>query len=529
MEKKNKTLLLVEDETLIAMAQKMYLEQYGYKVMTTNTGEKAIEVLNQDSQLELALFPDSKKEPLEKFGYSVITATSAEKAVVLFEKHDEIDLVLMDIDLGKGMDGTQAAEAILELRDIPILFLSSHTESDVVEKTEKITSYGYVVKNSSITVLDASIKMAFKLFAANCKLKLEVQEHKELERGLELTRLELQKFQEKADEVSRFAQSVIDTIREPLLSLDQDLRVVTASRSFCDFFKVKPEETVGQLVYDLGNKQWNIPKLRELLEEILPQKTSFDDYEVEHDFATIGRRTMLLNARQIKQAQGARRIILLAIEDITERKEIDKANKALLDRKSLILKEVHHRIKNSMSTLRSLLQLQADSMSDPGAIAALTDTDGRLVSMMTLYDKLYRSVEYSDLSIKDYLQSLVDEVLANFPKAGLIRVEKQLDDFRLDARVMQSIGIIVNELLTNIMKYAFKGRETGLIRVSASLDGQLARIIVADDGTGVPDTVNFDNSPGFGLMLVRTLTEQIGGTITMERTQGTIVTIAFKV
>ena len=81
-----------------------------------------------------------------------------------------------------------------------------------------------------------------------------------------------------------FAESMINTVREPLISLDQDLRVVSVSRSFYEFFKVKPEETVGQLIYDLGNKQWNIPKLRELLETILPQKTTFDNYEVEHDF-----------------------------------------------------------------------------------------------------------------------------------------------------------------------------------------------------------------------------------------------------
>ncbi len=99
--------------------------------------------------------------------------------------------------------------------------------------------------------------------------------------------------------------------------------MVTASRSFYDFFKVKPEETVGQLIYDLGNKQWDIPKLRELLETILPQKTTFDNYEVEHDFATIGRRIMLLNARQIQRVLGKERIILLAIEDITERKRLE--------------------------------------------------------------------------------------------------------------------------------------------------------------------------------------------------------------
>jgi len=120
-----------------------------------------------------------------------------------------------------------------------------------------------------------------------------------------------------------YSESIINTVREPLIILDQDLRVVTVSRSFYDFFKVKPEETVGQLIYDLGNKQWDIPKLRELLETVLPEKATFDNYEVEHDFATIGRRTMLLNARQIQRVLGKERIILLAIEDITERREIE--------------------------------------------------------------------------------------------------------------------------------------------------------------------------------------------------------------
>ncbi|MFZ2396755.1 MAG: PAS domain S-box protein [Smithella sp.] len=120
-----------------------------------------------------------------------------------------------------------------------------------------------------------------------------------------------------------YAESIINTIHEPLIVLNQDLRVVTASRSFYEFFKVNPEETVGQLIYDLGNKQWDIPKLRELLENILPQKVSFDNYEVEHEFTTIGRRVMLLNARQIERASGKERMILLAIEDITERKRLE--------------------------------------------------------------------------------------------------------------------------------------------------------------------------------------------------------------
>ncbi len=123
--------------------------------------------------------------------------------------------------------------------------------------------------------------------------------------------------------IDQIFEDIVETIREPLLVLDSDLKIISANRSFYDSFKVKPEETVGQLIYDLGNKQWDIPKLRELLETILPEKTSFDNYEVEHDFTTIGRRTMLLNARQIERAMGKERIILLAIEDITERRQLE--------------------------------------------------------------------------------------------------------------------------------------------------------------------------------------------------------------
>jgi PAS domain S-box-containing protein len=129
-------------------------------------------------------------------------------------------------------------------------------------------------------------------------------------------------------ESQELSESIINTVREPLIILDRDLKVITASRSFYDIFKVKREETEGQLIYNLGNRQWDIPKLRELLEDILPQKTIFNDFKVEHHFLTIGKRIMLLNARQIHRELGKEHIILLAIEDITERKLIEE--KALL-------------------------------------------------------------------------------------------------------------------------------------------------------------------------------------------------------
>jgi two-component system cell cycle sensor histidine kinase PleC len=125
------------------------------------------------------------------------------------------------------------------------------------------------------------------------------------------------------EELQHYAESIVETIRQPLLVLDGELKIILANRYFYSTFEVNPDETLGCFIYDLGNKQWDIPRFRGLLETILPQMTTFDNYEVEHDFATIGRRIMLLNARQIERVLGKERIILLAIEDITERKQVE--------------------------------------------------------------------------------------------------------------------------------------------------------------------------------------------------------------
>ncbi len=121
-----------------------------------------------------------------------------------------------------------------------------------------------------------------------------------------------------------YIESIVDTVHEHMLVLDVDLRIRTASRAFFQTFRVSREETEGQFIYDLGNSQWDIPALRTLLEEVLPQSRRFQEFEVTHEFPVLGRRVMLLNARKLWNEENDINLVLVAIEDITERKRIEE-------------------------------------------------------------------------------------------------------------------------------------------------------------------------------------------------------------
>ncbi len=123
----------------------------------------------------------------------------------------------------------------------------------------------------------------------------------------------------------RYAESIVETVREPLVVLASSLKVISANRSFYKTFQVTPGETEGRSIFEIGDRQWDIPALRELLQEVIPKNTHFNDFEVDHDFSAIGRKRMLLNARRVCREGRGEDMILLAIEDITERREMEDA------------------------------------------------------------------------------------------------------------------------------------------------------------------------------------------------------------
>jgi PAS domain S-box-containing protein len=220
-------------------------------------------------------------------------------------------------------------------------------------------------------------------------------------------------------------------------------------------------------------------------------------------------------------------LLMDVVWKVTDRKIADEKVRQLLAEKEIILKEVHHRIKNNMNSIYALLSMQAGMLEDSSASTALEDAGRRVQSMMVLYNKLYQAPDVTVLSVDTYLSDLIEGIVLNLPRGKNIAVEKKIEDFILDAKRLQPLGIIINELLTNVMKYAFNGRSGGTITVSAAARDNLVTIAVADDGNGMPDSLDIGHSTGFGLVLVGELTKQLQGTIRLERGNGSRFVLEF--
>jgi PAS domain S-box-containing protein len=193
------------------------------------------------------------------------------------------------------------------------------------------------------------------------------------------------------DDASALAQAIVDTIRDPLLILDQSLRVVTANRAFHQTFRMSRQDIQGRPVYGLGDGQWDIPELRSLLEEVAPQHAVMEAYEVERNFPAIGRRSMLLNAREVFDQRNAPTLILLTIEDVTDRRAAEREIAELLQQKETLLQEMQHRVANSLQIIAGILLLKARTVQSEETRLHLMDAHQRVMSVAAVQQQLLAS------------------------------------------------------------------------------------------------------------------------------------------
>ena len=324
------------------------------------------------------------------------------------------------------------------------------------------------------------------------------------------------------------AQSIVDTVREPVLVLDQRLRVIAASRSFYSSFKVRPEDTQGRLLYALGDGQWDIPKLRVLLEQIIPEHGVMEDYEVEHEFPGVGHRTMYLNARQVIYKAGAESTVLLGIEDVTERRILEREKDELLRQKEVMLEELQHRIANSLQIIAGIILMKAARVESEETRAHLQDAHKRVMSSAAVQQPLPASGTVGPIDMVPYLSKLC-ATLSN----SMIGDNRQItikvigQEGVAIPRVAESIGLIATELVMNAIKHAFPIEQgDGRIVIAYDVDGTNWKLSVADNGVGRPDGTFAQSRTGLGTGIVKALAQHLGAKVeTLADPAGTTVSI----
>jgi two-component sensor histidine kinase len=329
------------------------------------------------------------------------------------------------------------------------------------------------------------------------------------------------------EDACALAQAMVDTVREPLIVLDKDLRIIAASRSFYVKFSTDPDDTQGKHFYALGNGEWDIPKLRLLLEKILPDHDAMDEYEVEHEFPRIGRRVMLLNARTIRY-EKAHTNILLGIEDITVQRDLEREKDDLLRQKGVLLDEVQHRVANSLQIIASIIMMKALSVESEETRRHLHDAHNRVISVAAVQQHLHAAAAVGTMEMHPYLSKLCEALghsmigedqsvsLKVLGKAGIAT-----------CRDAESLGLIVTELVINSLKHAFNAEtKDGQIAVSYEVSGTDWKLSVADNGIGKPDGVFAQAKSGLGTGIVKALAKQLDSqVVTVSGPKGTTVSV----
>ena len=223
--------------------------------------------------------------------------------------------------------------------------------------------------------------------------------------------------------------------------------------------------------------------------------------------------------------------IQVAFLDITERKQAEARLEASLREKEVLLKEIHHRVKNNLQVISSLLNLEAQNIEDPQALEAFQESRKRLRAMALIHERLYQTENLAGVDAGAYLRSVVDYLVEAYAaRPGAISVEVHVDEVSLNLDTAIPCGLIINELVSNALKHAFPAAEPadGQIRVELRCEGEKRlALVVSDNGGGLPPDFDIENPPSLGLQLVNMFTEQLGGTIELDTSDGTAFKITF--
>ena len=324
------------------------------------------------------------------------------------------------------------------------------------------------------------------------------------------------------------ANAIVDTVRDPILVLDENLRIVAASRAFHQTFHLVDQDVRGHLIYEIDDGQWNIPELRTLLETIAKDHATVEGYEVDRDFPRVGRRIMLLNARKVFYEKGTHTTTLLAFEDITDRRAVEEKVQELLREKDMLLQEMQHRVANGLQIIASILLIKARTVQSEEMRLQLEDAHQRVLSVAAVQQHLDAAGRGGLIEIGNYLSRLCETLAQSMiGDSRPISLKVDADPGTVVSHQAVSIGLIVTELVMNALKHAFpKEKKDAAIVVSYKVSDADWKLTISDNGIGKQDLSASEKKGGLGTSLIQSLAKQLDAKVDIvSDAHGTAVSI----
>jgi PAS domain S-box-containing protein len=442
-------------------------------------------------------------------GYHIRRTASCREALRIVTSRDRDYLVLMATELSNGQDPIETTRQMLSARHVPVIFLSKYSDGNTLQRISSVSPrYGFVLRQSEPSLLLASVDIAFELYRSRTTGQGETSR---------------KRFASNTSPSHLFIENAVDGI----IIIDEEGTIVEWNRAQEEITGLSASKTLGMHVWDI---------------ELLPETST----AAMHHYVERGKipQEASLSVTDIIRADKASRIVEVATfgfatdcghaaasitRDLTDRLGTDARTQGLLKEKELLLKEVHHRVKNDLAFVGSMLMLQLGMEENEEVRQSLTNAQKRIAVVMQVYEDLYRNDSTKHVDSRSVVKKIISEAHTIAPGCSPLFC-LDIESIKLPPRTGIAFGTILNELLTNSIKYRRSLTEGPKISITLTADRpNYMKLKVSDDGVGFPDSVLAGNFSGFGLTVIDTLVRQYDGTLVMENRKGGFVSIEMRI
>ncbi|HHT19063.1 MAG: histidine kinase dimerization/phosphoacceptor domain -containing protein [Euryarchaeota archaeon] len=437
------------------------------------------------------------KNSLQLMGYDVLAVASSGDEAIDKAKKLKPDLILMDVVLKGDMDGIEAAKHIKKFK-IPIIFLTGLLDDRTVSRALLSEPYGYIIKPFDNRKLKISIEVALY------KDRMEKR---------------LKKSQED------YYHTIFENTGTATAIIEEDKTLSLVNTEFSNLTGYSKEEIEHKIKW---TKLFAPEELSMVEDYHYLRRVNPDSAPKNYETRLVTRNNDIKDIHMIVAMIPGTKKSMVSVFDITQRKIAEDNLKKSLKQKEILLREIHHRVKNNLQVISSLLSLQKHQFGDTETADILNECKGRVRAMAMIHENLYHSNDINNIDFGIYLNKMLSAIQRSYQVSNSIKINTNVEDVLMGIETAMPCGLIINELSTNSIKHAFPNRDMGNIFVQLESVNDSYVLTYADDGIGIPENINSANSKKLGLLIVETLVNQLNGVMEIDRSKGTKFVIKFR-